>query len=165
MPPTVREIFAQQEIIAANIDEWINVEFDGTLAESSDRSFTPGPPVPSMVKRVTTALAEGKQIRLFTAGVWPEGQKPEQLNAQVTMLAASCVEHVGQELPVTCRKDWDMAEMWDDKYPRVGVNTGQFVEPFNWSPAARRLLRHWPWLSLVLWIAAGLWVARTMGVQ
>lgn len=79
------------------------MDFDATLAEWNDWSFAPGQPIPAMVERVRTALAEGKKIRLFTARVWPDGQTAEQLAAQLSMLKAVIVYQVSLCIDFTPR--------------------------------------------------------------
>lgn len=54
---------------------WIGVDLDGTLATydgwvSADHV---GEPVPAMVERVQQWLAEGREVRIFTARIWPWG--------------------------------------------------------------------------------------------
>jgi hypothetical protein len=100
---------------------WIGVDLDGTLAEyhgfKADHSI--GPPVPLMLQRVKQWLAEGKDVRIFTARIaHAEGAYDRKL------IEEWCLTHIGMVLPVTCEKDMRMMELWDDRAVQVIPNTG-----------------------------------------
>ena len=42
-------------------------------------------------------------------------------------IADWCLEHIGQALPVTCIKDFEMIELWDDRAVAVETNTGKVL--------------------------------------
>jgi hypothetical protein len=101
---------------------WIGVDLDGTLAEyhgwvAADHI---GPPIPAMVERVKAWLAEGRQVRIFTARVSDPAETIEPIKAW-------CREHLGRELPVTNVKDYGMVELWDDRAVTVEPNTGRVI--------------------------------------
>lgn len=105
---------------------WYAVDLDGTLAHyegwvSVDHI---GAPVPLMADRVKTWLAAGEDVRVFTARVC---ESPDQEQA-LAVIEAWCLEHFGQVLPVTNRKDFGMIALWDDRCVQVVPNTGQAVE-------------------------------------
>jgi hypothetical protein len=52
---------------------WIGVDLDGTLAEWKEPYdvLQIGPPIPAMIERVKDWLAEGQDVRIFTARVGP----------------------------------------------------------------------------------------------
>lgn len=117
---------------------WIGVDLDGTLAEyhgwvAPDRI---GAPILRMVERVKYWLAEGKDVRIFTARAWPLGIERkgytefEWEELKKTALIAHdairrwCIEQFGKELPITCMKDCHMYELWDDRAVQVIPNTG-----------------------------------------
>lgn len=117
--------------------EWYGVDFDGTLAHY--RNFKGagvlGAPIPLMVDRVKRWLAEGKDVRIFTARVWhPDvtskvsetefNSRCAEAREARAAIKAWCIEHVGQELPITCEKDYGMLELWDDRAVQVIKNTG-----------------------------------------
>ena len=116
---------------------WIAVDLDGTLAEyygwPVDGSI--GEPIPAMVERVKVWLAGGKDVRIFTARVWPLGlqrfhndglaQRSADAEFQLVRVEVWCREHLGQVLPVTCIKDFGMIELWDDRAVQVIPNTGK----------------------------------------
>lgn len=99
---------------------WIGVDLDGTLAEYRGwRGPTHiGAPVRRMRIRVVEWLAEGKDVRIFTA------RKEESYDA----IRAWCRKHLGQELPITNVKDYAMVELWDDRAVQVIPNTGRRVD-------------------------------------
>jgi len=105
---------------------WIGVDLDGTLAEYHgwlDKTVI-GTPVKRMVNRVKKWLAEGKDVRIVTARAG--GRKPEVLQA----ITDWCLEHIGQALPITNEKDYDMVELWDDRAVQVITNTGDAVHEY-----------------------------------
>lgn len=117
---------------------WIGVDLDGTLA-FYDRwrgEAHIGAPIPAMLGRVKSWLAEGKEVRVFTARADylyrvgetpPEALTSEEGAAAVKAIRAWCVKHIGQELAVTCLKDYQMIELWDDRAIQVIPNTGRSI--------------------------------------
>lgn len=98
---------------------WIGVDLDGTLAEYHPGSFSSdsvGKPIPLMVERVKAWLAEGKEVRIFTA----RADEPENLPA----VDAWVRKHIGQPLKITNVKDMGMVELWDDRAVQVVRNEG-----------------------------------------
>jgi hypothetical protein len=124
------------------MDGWIGVDLDGTLAHY-DHWRGPeqiGAPVALMAKRVRKWLAEGREVRIFTARVYPctivlEPGKPmpvhdgwEQAFRAACAIADWCRQHFGQVLPITCVKDMRMIELWDDRAVQVQKNTGRPIQ-------------------------------------
>ena len=74
---------------------WIAVDLDGTLAEYGGWKGPDhiGEPVPAMAFRVRQWLADGRDVRIFTA----RAGVPEQ----VPPIQAWCERHFGRALPVT----------------------------------------------------------------
>lgn len=107
---------------------WIGVDLDGTLAHYTHYQGPThiGPPVPAMVERVKRWLAEGHDVRIFTARVacFAETDDP---HAVFSIIEEWCIKHIGQELPITCIKDSRMWELWDDRAVQVIPNTGMPV--------------------------------------
>lgn len=110
---------------------WIGVDLDGTLAEHywpEKGPYDPlhiGDPVPAMVARVKTWLAEGREVRIFTARVKPLSALDSIDDANVRLAIEHwCERHIGRALPVTCVKDYQMVELWDDRAVQVAPNKG-----------------------------------------
>ena len=95
----------------------IGVDLDGTLAHY-DRWRGPnhiGAPVRRMRVRVVEWLAEGRDVRIFTAR--GEDSHPA--------IRAWCLKHLHRELPITNVKDRGFVEFWDDRAIQVVPNTGR----------------------------------------
>lgn len=118
---------------------WIGVDFDGTLATydtwKGPEAVHLGEPIVPMVERVKRWLAEGREVRIFTARVGecgetnPEGDTDDKgfADGQRANIQAWCMRHVGQALRVTATKDFGMIELWDDRAVQVRMNTGEVV--------------------------------------
>lgn len=104
---------------------WIGVDLDGTLAiyggwKGADHI---GKPIPLMLDRVKAWLASGVTVKIFTARVaFDEDGSVER------SIRAWCQNHIGVELEVTCKKDYGMVELWDDRAVQVIPNTGLAVQ-------------------------------------
>lgn len=103
---------------------WIAVDLDGTLAHYTgwQGAHHIGDPVPLMLERVKQWLAEGKDVRIFTARVSATG--PEGVRARL-LVENWCEKHLGRAIPVTNQKDYGMVELWDDRCVQVVANTGR----------------------------------------
>lgn len=108
---------------------WIGVDLDGTLAhyEGYRGGTHIGEPIPLMLERVKAWLAEGKLVKIFTARAWTDGSSQRDFEVSHFQMAIDswCMKHIGQHLPITCRKDFSMIELWDDRCVQVIPNTGQ----------------------------------------
>lgn len=105
---------------------WIGVDLDGTLAQYG-KWIGPehiGEPVPAMLERVKRWLADGQDVRIFTARVDGHGHSALLAKAFIDQW---CLRHVGRVLPVTNVKDFAMIELWDDRCVQVEKNTGRVV--------------------------------------
>lgn len=117
---------------------YILVDMDGTLATYNGwtkwNEF--GEPIPLMVERVKGWLAEGKDVRVFTARVpLPQDENDKhrcrhtgELWTGVDMkfaIALWCEKHIGQRLRSQCYKDLNAIEIWDDRAVGVEANTGR----------------------------------------
>lgn len=106
---------------------WIGVDLDGTLAQYTGwvGADVIGEPVPAMVQRVKRWLAEGREVRIFTARVSRYDGNEDEIAKIEVMIRNWCVEHIGYALPVTNVKDYGMIELWDDRAVQVVPNTGE----------------------------------------
>ncbi len=100
---------------------WIGVDVDGTLAHYDGWKGIDhiGEPLAPMVERVKRWLAEGIDVRLFTA-------RASNVHA-LLHLNAWCKEHIGVVLPVTNVKDFEMVCLYDDRCVQVEQNTGKLA--------------------------------------
>lgn len=104
---------------------WIGVDLDGTLA-LYDHWRGPdhiGQPVPEMLKRVQTWIAEGKTIKIFTA-------RADDPHSRVLIRRWLEQNGLPGHLEITNVKDYQMIELWDDRAKQVFPNTGHPVENF-----------------------------------
>lgn len=107
---------------------WIGCDLDGTLAmHVPGEPYHPtvvGAPVEAMVRRVQDWLKAGAEVRIVTARVAEEPVDPNIVKA----IDKFCIQHFGRPLPVTCRKDYGMVALYDDRAYRVRRNEGTVVE-------------------------------------
>jgi hypothetical protein len=106
------------------VSGWIAVDLDGTLAHYDEWRGVEhiGEPVGAMLFRVRKWLADGREVRIFTARV--SGPDGEIARAHIE---AWCEEHIGQRIPVTNVKDYAMTELYDDRAVQVEANTGRLI--------------------------------------
>lgn len=99
---------------------WIGVDLDATLAHYTGWKSEDdiGEPIPAMLERVKRWLAEGKDVRIFTARV-------ENGTHQIEVIERWLLKHLGRLLRITNIKDQMMHELWDDRAIQVIKNTGQ----------------------------------------
>lgn len=114
--------------------EWIGVDLDGTLAHYTHWDGSIGGPIPAMVERVKAWIADGQDVRIFTARVARCGEysaasdrwdDEEFRKEQEKLIMKWCSKHIGHILPVTATKDFLMKEYWDDRAVQVIENTGE----------------------------------------
>lgn len=109
--------------MSATVKGWIGVDLDGTLAAYDGWKGEEhiGPPVPRMLERVRRWVEQGRTVKIFTARVCEE----ESGGPVTAAIQSWCVRHLGYTLEVTCRKDYQMIELWDDRCVQVVPNTGR----------------------------------------
>jgi hypothetical protein len=107
---------------------WIGVDLDGTLAKSivAQTGDEIGAPIDPMVQLVKKWLVQGEDVRIFTARVNPNQGPYDALRAR-RHIEARCQHQLGQILPVTYEKDWDMALLFDDRARQVEHDTGRVL--------------------------------------
>lgn len=120
---------------------WIGVDLDGTLAEYHGWQGAQhiGAPIPKMVERVKNWIADGKDVRIFTARVAPQSIEAgaETYEEVLVPIAHWCLEHLGRVLTVTHEKDLGMIELWDDRCVQVLTNNGATAAELNAELAAK----------------------------
>jgi len=126
---------------------WIGVDFDATLAhyEKWGGPGELGAPIKRMVDLVKRWLSEGREVRIFTARAWPrlhvkasdaisylDALAPcrdlDRIRDSAIAVAAIrhwCREVFGTALDVTCVKDIQMIELYDDRAVQVAANSGR----------------------------------------
>lgn len=115
---------------------WIGVDLDGTLAHYDgwvDETHI-GEPVPLMLERVKIMLDEGYDVRIMTAradggevaaGMGLPGAEVFRDVGRITGIIQDWTEkHLGVRLPVTCKKDFGMLCLYDDRAIQIIPNTG-----------------------------------------
>ncbi len=117
---------------------WIGVDLDGTLAlyDGWKGATHIGDPIPPMLQRVKNWLAEGREVRIFTARVATgDGNRAEAEREQVERaIELWCIEHLDRCLPITNVKDFAMIELWDDRAVQVIPNTGMRADGKGYTP-------------------------------
>jgi hypothetical protein len=103
---------------------WVGIDVDKTLAkfEKWKGLDVVGKPIPEMVERVKKMLADGKDVRIFTARV---SHDPKGIGRAA--IEAWCHRYLGKALPVTCVKDQWFIDGYDDRMHRVEANTGKVL--------------------------------------
>ncbi len=109
-------------------DEWIGVDLDGTLAQYYEWDGNVGAPVPLMVERIKKWIADGKDVRIMTARVSSKHADINFVIEQRAIISDWCLKHIGIELPITCSKDFQMLELWDDRAIQIVPNKGIRVD-------------------------------------
>jgi hypothetical protein len=106
---------------------WVGVDLDSTLAVYDKwRGIEHiGAPIEPIREFVLNLRKAGVEVRIFTARV-QEGPRA------ITAIELWCKVHLGEVLPVTDRKDFNMVYCVDDRAVSVEKNTGKFlVQPPN----------------------------------
>lgn len=113
-----------QPIAGLSQTGWIGYDFDGVLAHYENwNDGKLGPPIKGMVDRAKKHIADGEDVRIFTARVGPTSDK-EFLYQQHRALEDWSREHLGKVVPITCIKDMGMKVLYDDRAYRVVANKG-----------------------------------------
>lgn len=108
---------------------WIGIDLDKTLATADHREpYIPthvGEPIWPMVNFVKDLIAQGYEVRIFTA----RASEPD-LTLRIAMEIAIrewCEKHIGQPLGITCVKDYQCVRIYDDRAVQVEPNTGRII--------------------------------------
>ena len=112
---------------------WFGVDLDGTLARYDGWLGVShiGEPIAPMVERVKAWLADGKDVRIFTARVArllsADPEAKIEGNRALHYINEWCMAVFGRVLPVTCIKDFGMIVLYDDRAIQVEANTGRLI--------------------------------------
>lgn len=108
---------------------WIGVDLDGTLAKYDGwkGAHHIGAPIPKMVARVKNWLANGQEVKIFTARVSSQNNVLNRFVA-IHTIEDWCLKYLGKKLPITATKDFDMTELYDDRAIQIVQNTGERVD-------------------------------------
>ena len=119
-------------------DGWIGCDFDGTLIrhggwDNTTHDLLQAHPIKPMIERVRTWLAEGYEVKIFTANAGNAKREHYIINW--------CVENLGQQLEITNAKDHRVLELWDDHNVAVEEDTGRILGGAGrWVKSVQRLL-------------------------
>jgi len=104
-------------------NSWIGVDLDGTLAyHDPQQGIDPiGKPIEAMLFRVQQWLAEGVEVRIFTA---------RAAETELIDPVKKWLKHVGlPDLAVTNRRDYGLLQIWDDRAIQLETNTAELLTP------------------------------------
>jgi hypothetical protein len=107
----------------AGLNKWIAVDLDGTLAwydQNHDINII-GDPIEETLFRVKQWVAEGIEVRIFTARAAVEDM--------VQPVKDWLSKHDLPDLTVTNLRDNQLIQMWDDRCIQVETNTGEILTP------------------------------------
>jgi hypothetical protein len=109
---------------------WIGVDLDATLAtyEGWQGLYRIGEPIPRMVERIKNWLADGWEVRIFTARM--AGHDKRDTNLIRECIQTWLEKHGLPKLECTCVKDMAMIELWDDRARQVVPNDGRTPEEY-----------------------------------
>jgi phosphoribosylamine---glycine ligase len=116
-----------RKVLADEDGSWIGVDLDGTLAEYSEWSNEIGKPIPNMIRNVKRWIAEGKEVRVFTARGSVDGKGEAAKYTQLMKIHEWIEDHIGVPLEVTDKKDPGMIRLYDDRVKEVEPNEGTLV--------------------------------------
>jgi predicted kinase len=107
-------------------NKWIGVDLDGTLAfyDGWKGSSHIGKPIPRMRNRVLKKLAEGYEIRIFTA-------RASDLSA-IPVIQRWLQTHGFPQFKITNVKDFQCVEIWDDRVVQILPNKGVTISEGDW---------------------------------
>jgi hypothetical protein len=89
-----------------------------------------GAPIPRMVERIKQHIKDGYEVRIMTARVSPRNASLKwDVERQRKAIKRWCKTHIGQELRVTCEKDYEMIFLYDDRCVAVEPGTGRLLSP------------------------------------
>lgn len=110
---------------------WIGFDLDATLAQYHGfrGAMHIGDPIPEMIALVKQYRSQGIAVKIFTARISHDGTPGRQRDAAQALLAIQewCFKHIGEYLPVTNEKNYQMWKCYDDRAIQVEANTGRII--------------------------------------
>jgi hypothetical protein len=112
---------------------WIGVDLDGTLAifgcDWPNDYKQIGEPVMPMVKKVRQWIADGEDVKIFTARMDCFHPIFGHVSAEDVRrpIEEWCLKHLGKVLPITNRKDYWCKAIYDDRARQVETDTGRII--------------------------------------
>ncbi len=110
-----------------DIVPWTGVDLDGSIAVY-DHWRGPahiGAPIPKMVARVKAMLSRGEKVKIFTARANRDGRPLDECLQVEEAIKTWCQKHLGAVLEITCKKDFAMVSLFDDRCIQLIPNTGE----------------------------------------
>ena len=105
---------------------WIGFDLDGTLAEYNGWEGPEhiGAPIMPMVELAKSFIAEGTEIKIFTARV--SSNNPDRIKSTRAINDWSN-KVFGRIIDMTSEKDYGMIDLYDDRCHRVEFNSGRIL--------------------------------------
>jgi len=105
---------------------WIGVDLDGTLARyPNPKGFEEiGDIIEPMKQRILNWLAKDITVKIMTARV---SGAPDESLYFTREIQVWLVKNGLPALEVTCKKDYAMLELYDDRAIQVEMNTGRLI--------------------------------------
>lgn len=100
---------------------WVAFGLDGCLTNIGTVD-TIGDPNEWALAQLKEWLELGLEVRIFTARVG--GDWSEERDRQYRIVEDWCLKNIGQVLPVTCKTDWGMQFLYDDRCIQLDAITG-----------------------------------------
>lgn len=107
-------------------DGWIGFDLDGTLAKYNGWQGEEhiGKPVIPMLNLLIGYLLNSRKVKIFTARVSSMNPNREEARKAIERW---CIIHIGQVIPITSEKDFEMLDLYDDRCHHVEANTGRIL--------------------------------------
>jgi glycerophosphoryl diester phosphodiesterase len=105
-----------------NIEEWIGIDLDGTIAYYDEWKGIEhiGRPIMPMIEFVKDLISQGKTIKIFTARA--------KNRASIPYIHKWLEEYGLAGLEVTNEKDFGMIMLYDDRCMQVVTNSGEIIK-------------------------------------
>jgi len=108
---------------------WIGFDLDRTLAtyRTGMGPCEIGEPIPLMIETAKAYIAEGWEVRVFTARVCSTGAWAVRVPDIKRTIREWTLQHIGAALESTAEKDWMLVRLYDDRAVQVEAGTGMLL--------------------------------------